>query len=153
MFRKKSFLDELFLHFSAKVQNLAVFFIYLHDSNSIFWARRINSEWVFGRTVFDDLMELLILLVRHCSHHRTLFHISHQRRLLCLSLPQTFCAPSRSHALQAKTPIIIPSASVEFNFCVSSSITSTKTFCRFLAKYITICSMTTLSLDVQGYTA
>ena len=49
--KKNPFLDELFLHFSAKVQNLAVFFIYLHDSNSIFWARGINSEWVFGRTV------------------------------------------------------------------------------------------------------
>ena len=33
--KKKSISDELFLHFSAKVQNLAVF-IYLHDSNSIF---------------------------------------------------------------------------------------------------------------------
>ena len=39
--------------FSAKVQNLTVFFfIYLHDSNSIFWARGINSEWVSGGTVF-----------------------------------------------------------------------------------------------------
>ena len=37
--------------FSAKVQNLAVLFIYLHDSNSIFWARGIYSEGVFGRTV------------------------------------------------------------------------------------------------------
>ena len=38
--------------FSAKVQNLAVFFIYLHDSNSIFWAQGIKSEWVLGRTVY-----------------------------------------------------------------------------------------------------
>ena len=37
--------------FSAKVQNLAVFFIYLHDSNSFFWARWINSEIFSGGTV------------------------------------------------------------------------------------------------------
>ena len=28
------------------------FFIYLHDSNSIFWAQGIKSEWVLGRTVW-----------------------------------------------------------------------------------------------------
>ena len=39
--------------FSAKVQNLAVFFIYLHDSNSIFWAQEIKSEGFFGRTVLS----------------------------------------------------------------------------------------------------
>ena len=33
------------------MQNLAVFFNYLHDSNSIFWAQGIKSEWVLGRTV------------------------------------------------------------------------------------------------------
>ena len=37
--------------FSAKVQNLAVFFIYLHDSNSIFRAAGINSEIFSARTV------------------------------------------------------------------------------------------------------
>ena len=51
MFRKKSLSDELFHHFSSKVQNLTRVFNYLHDSHSIFRARRINSEWVFGRTV------------------------------------------------------------------------------------------------------
>ena len=50
---KKSLSDELFLHFSSKVQNLTVFFFYYsHDSNSIFRARRINSEWVFRCTVY-----------------------------------------------------------------------------------------------------
>ena len=34
---RKSLSDELFLHFSSKVQSLTVFFNYLHDSNSIFW--------------------------------------------------------------------------------------------------------------------
>ena len=48
---KKSPSDDLFLHFPSKVQNLAVFFIYLHDSNSFFWAQRIKSELFFGRTV------------------------------------------------------------------------------------------------------
>ena len=37
--------------FSSKVQNLTVFFNYLHDSNSIFRAGGINSELFFGRTV------------------------------------------------------------------------------------------------------
>ena len=37
MFRKKYLSDELFL--------------YLHDSNSIFWAQGIKSEGFFGRTV------------------------------------------------------------------------------------------------------
>ena len=41
--------------FSAKVQNLAVFFIYLHDSNSIFRAAGINSEIFSARTVTGDL--------------------------------------------------------------------------------------------------
>ena len=42
--------------FSAKVQNLAVFsIIYIHDSNSIFWAQGIKSEWVLGRTVRGDI--------------------------------------------------------------------------------------------------
>ena len=40
--------------FSAKVQNPAVFFIYLHDSNSIFRAAGINSEWVSGCTVLGS---------------------------------------------------------------------------------------------------
>ena len=39
--------------FSAKVQNLAVFFIYLHDSNSIFRAAGINSEIFSARTVIN----------------------------------------------------------------------------------------------------
>ena len=62
--KKKSLSDELFLHFSAKVQNLTVFFNYLHDSNSIFWARGINSEWVSGGTVSasgDDALDLRVL--------------------------------------------------------------------------------------------
>ena len=50
MIRKKSLSDELFLHFSSKVQNLTVFFNYLHDSNPIFRVGVINSENVFGRT-------------------------------------------------------------------------------------------------------
>ena len=37
--------------FPSKVQNLTVFFNYLHDSNSIVRARGINSESVVGRTV------------------------------------------------------------------------------------------------------
>ena len=46
MFRKKSVSDELFFHFSAKVQNLAVFQLYLHDSNSIFFGpRELNPRY------------------------------------------------------------------------------------------------------------
>ena len=51
MFRKKSPSDELFLNFSAKVQNLTVLsFIYMIRIR-FFWARGINSEWVSGGTV------------------------------------------------------------------------------------------------------
>ena len=42
--------------FSAKVQNLAVFFIYLHDSNSIFRAGWIKSEYIRNRTVDTELI-------------------------------------------------------------------------------------------------
>ena len=51
MFRKNPFRTNYSSIFSAEVQNLTVFFIYLHDSNSIFWAAGINSEWVSGGTV------------------------------------------------------------------------------------------------------
>ena len=51
--------------FSAKVQNLAVFFIYLHDSNSCFWARGINSEIFSGGTVMlEDWEEFISLTLR-----------------------------------------------------------------------------------------
>ena len=50
MFRNKSPSDELFLHFSSKLQNLTVF-SFFHDSNSIFRAPGINSEWVSARIV------------------------------------------------------------------------------------------------------
>ena len=49
--KKKPLSDELFLVFPSIVQNLTVFFNYLHDSNSIFRAARINSEKVSGATV------------------------------------------------------------------------------------------------------
>ena len=49
--------------FSAKVQNLAVFFIYLHDSNSIFRAAGINSEIFSARTV-----PRLDASSMHCAH-------------------------------------------------------------------------------------
>ena len=52
MFRKKSISDELFLHFSAKVQNLAVFSIIHMIRIRFFWAQGIKSELFFGRTVF-----------------------------------------------------------------------------------------------------
>ena len=51
MFRKKSLSDELFLLFFYKSVESGRFFIYLHDSNSIFWAQGIKSEWFLGRTV------------------------------------------------------------------------------------------------------
>ena len=52
MFRKKKSLsDELFLLFSCKSAESGRFFIYLHDSNSIFWAQGIKSEGVSGGTV------------------------------------------------------------------------------------------------------
>ena len=54
MFLKKNPLDELFLHFSFESSESDRFFNYLHDSNSIFRARGINSEWVIGRTVLSE---------------------------------------------------------------------------------------------------
>ena len=48
---KKSPSDDLFLHFSWKVQNLTVFSNCLHDSNSIFRAWGIKSEWFRARSV------------------------------------------------------------------------------------------------------
>ena len=49
--KKKSPSDELFLHFSVNVQNLAVFsFIYMIRIR-FFGALGINSEWVRNRTV------------------------------------------------------------------------------------------------------
>ena len=52
--------------FSAKVQNLTVFFIYLHDSFSIFRARRINSEWVSRGTVPACQLQVSTCLA-HCA--------------------------------------------------------------------------------------
>ena len=42
--------DELFLHFFCKSSESGRFSIYLHDSNSIFWAQGIKSEGVSGGT-------------------------------------------------------------------------------------------------------
>ena len=74
MFRKKkSPSDELFLHFSSKVQNLTVFFNYLHDSNSIFRARGINSEWVSGGTVTKGEQVFIFLRVQNMNCRDCLF--------------------------------------------------------------------------------
>ena len=51
MFRINSPSDELFLHFFFESSESDRVFNYLHESNSIFRARRINSEIIFGRTV------------------------------------------------------------------------------------------------------
>ena len=51
MFRKKFHSDELFLHFSEKVQNLTVFSIIYMIRIRFFGPRGINSELFFGRTV------------------------------------------------------------------------------------------------------
>ena len=45
MFRKKSFSDELFLHFFCESAESGRFFNYLHDSNSIFWAVDISHPY------------------------------------------------------------------------------------------------------------
>ena len=50
-FEKKSPSDELFLHFSFESSESDRVFNYIHDSNSIFRVRGINSEWIYGRTV------------------------------------------------------------------------------------------------------
>ena len=44
MFRKKSLSDELFLHFFCKSSESDRFFIYLHDSNSIFGPTELNQN-------------------------------------------------------------------------------------------------------------
>ena len=49
--KKKNLSDELFLPFFIESSESDRFFNYLHDSNSIFRERGINSEWVFGRRV------------------------------------------------------------------------------------------------------
>ena len=48
---KKSVSDELFLHLFFEISESDRFFNYLHDSNSIFRAGRINSENISGCTV------------------------------------------------------------------------------------------------------
>ena len=49
--KKKSISDELFLHFFVESSESDRVFFYLHDSNSIFRARGINSDWVSARIV------------------------------------------------------------------------------------------------------
>ena len=53
--KKKSPSNELFLHFFFESSESDRVFNYLHDSNSIFRAGGINSEWVFGCTVCTSL--------------------------------------------------------------------------------------------------
>ena len=59
--------------------------------------------------------------------------------------------PARSHALQAKTPML-PSVSVGLQVNFSSSSISTKTFSVSLVKCVVILLMMTLFLDVHAYT-
>ena len=65
MFRKKIPSDELFLHFSFESSESDRVFNHLHDSNSIFRARGINSEWIFGRTVCEDVIMAIRLQEIH----------------------------------------------------------------------------------------
>ena len=51
MFRKKIPFRRIIPPFFLQKCRILPFFIYLHDSNSIFWARGIKSELFFGRTV------------------------------------------------------------------------------------------------------
>ena len=51
MYRKKSFSDEVFLHFSSKVQNLTVFSIIYMIRNRFFGPRELIQRYFFGRTV------------------------------------------------------------------------------------------------------
>ena len=50
MFRKNPF-RRIIPPFFFESAESGRFFDYLHDSNSIFWAQGIKSEWVLGRTV------------------------------------------------------------------------------------------------------
>ena len=52
MFRKKITVGRIIPPFFLRKCRIWPFLNYLHDSNSIFWAQGIKSEWVFGRTVF-----------------------------------------------------------------------------------------------------
>ena len=71
---KKSLSDELFLQFFFESSESERVFNYLHDSNSIFRARRIKSEGVSGGTVVSyevplpEFMTRLHFLLRHVRH-------------------------------------------------------------------------------------
>ena len=65
MFRKKIPVGRFIPPFFCKSAESGRFFIYLHDSNSIFWAQGIKSEWVLGRTVFKPTPWLRVLHI--CS--------------------------------------------------------------------------------------
>ena len=54
MFRKKSLSDELFLHFSSKVQHLTVFSIIYMIRIRFFGPGELKSENFFGRTVLTN---------------------------------------------------------------------------------------------------
>ena len=60
---EKNLSDEVFLHFSSKVQNLTVFSIIYMIRIRFFGLVRINSEWVFRCTVIacaiDDSRDYL----------------------------------------------------------------------------------------------
>ena len=65
MFRKNPFRTNYssIFSFESSESDRFFFFNYLHDSNSIFRARRINSEWVFGRTVVIMTLRLPLLVM------------------------------------------------------------------------------------------
>ena len=69
MFRKKIPFGPIIPPLFCKSAESGRFFIYLHDSNSIFWARGIDSEWVFGRTVV--IFQMLRFLIFFHFLHRT----------------------------------------------------------------------------------
>ena len=73
-------------------------FNYLHDSNSIFRVGRINSEWVFGRTVQQDESE----------HYKRFLHRS--ARLYQQSMQQCIAEELNLHerALQAVKSVCPP---------------------------------------------
>ena len=81
--------------FFCKSAESGRFFIYLHDSNSIFWAQGIKSEGVLGRTVHTYIHTYI-----HTNIH-TYIHTARSKRSVA---QQSTASDARVHMVHLSAP-------------------------------------------------
>ena len=90
--KKKSPFGRIIPPFFLRKCRIWPFLNYLHDSNSIFWAQGINSEWGFGRTSTPQHTQHTMQHTHHTRHTAAhTAHIAHTTHTHTPHTPLTQC--------------------------------------------------------------